>query len=718
MTEHAPVERVKNKGIWNLANGEVVRKITEREFLQCSELDGIVVEDGVTVRINSNGQPVATLRGGMHDFVSQNEVDRLMREQEYMWQRDHAGVWNTIKDTVKAVFRFFGASGKAPEKKTVDDFVRTLREKNIITAYMSLDREFPLIIGGNDTIAVRTKYLDTNVGVSMYLKITDIDEVIKNYFVGKTSLTIQDLKNELLPYVRISLQNILGDVELTTGSNIIPVECRDRIATALRQLSAVLHGVSVISVLEVTANNQDLQRFRDLERELYLSESELDYIRRTNEFKNRLAMTEAEQKVAEARNDFEVEKTLQELNKDRILNEEELRDFLRLMQTQRAIKESKSEYELQHALLELKRNKMVDADAMLKFEEDLKAGKLQRDLVNETMRVQGLATLALKKQTLEREISASEHQTRMQGLRQDIEADATSRDYVRQTQMQDARHDNNLLSEELRGRRAVDDYNFANAERRQDLNARQQELERRHMQEMQQMSMSQVEALARLEREQDDAEHRREMEAMLALQSHEREMNMQNIQLEMTKSDNLTRMGADQIAASQLSGMDATAQAELARSLGSGREAELLREQMAQQNALHAQYNNQMQGMMSQFLGAMNSRNDAELRQEQRRTEDMKEMKEEYRSQMQHEQQRLDANQQQSLDYTTRVSTSPSAQHAPTQGNVPVAVVIPSLGNQSFTLEQVKSLIAVGAIKPDTVVVVNGTQLLAANLVK
>ena len=80
---------------------------------------------------------------------------------------------------------------------------------------------------------------------------------------------------------------------------------------------------------------EDIERFRALSRELYLSESELDYLIRTNEFKNRLSDAQNAQLLGEASSGLEFDKRLDEINKDRLLHEEEIEKFKSLLKNER-----------------------------------------------------------------------------------------------------------------------------------------------------------------------------------------------------------------------------------------------------------------------------------------------------------------------------------------------------------------------------------------------
>ena len=90
------------------------------------------------------------------------------------------------------------------------------------------------------------------------------------------------------------------------------------------------------SVVEITTDNEDLERMHVLARELYLSEQELDYLHRTNDFKNRLTTVNIQQ----ARTDLELHKQLQEIKQDGVLTKDELEMFYIVLSRERRIFEA------------------------------------------------------------------------------------------------------------------------------------------------------------------------------------------------------------------------------------------------------------------------------------------------------------------------------------------------------------------------------------------
>lgn len=155
-------------------------------------------------------------------------------------------------------------------------------------------------------------------------------------------------------------------------------------------------------------------------------------------------------------------------------------------------------------------------------------------------------------------------------------------------------------------------------------------------------------------------------------------------------------MNADQLMAKNIGTMDAAAQAKFAESFSHLNEAELLKQNAEQQKELYekmikmAEANNisvkdiyttnadQQMLIMQQMMQAFATMNISANSGQQNvvnsmlgvmqnfantRINDAKDIKEEYRDQMHHEQERVDKNTEQSLNYTTRVKMSENMPH-------------------------------------------------------
>ena len=107
----------------------------------------------------------------------------------------------------------------------------------------------------------------------------------------------------------------------------------------------MLHGIGISNVLDITTENEAFERFRAIEEKLFCTDKEIDYLTRTNEFKNRLQSVENQQKVSEAKTEIDLRKELDQINNDQLIHEDEMEAFVQLLQSQKRIREAQTENE-------------------------------------------------------------------------------------------------------------------------------------------------------------------------------------------------------------------------------------------------------------------------------------------------------------------------------------------------------------------------------------
>ena len=409
--EHSPFTIVKNKAIWRIEKGEVARHIDEAEFINFEHVSGLIINEGVSAVICVNGKKVKELNGGIYDFVSPAEIEYILNQRV----QNEKSVCGFSKLAWRSIVRAWCGKkvGEVVKDntndnlKTIDDVIRSLNENSFISVYLKLDRSFPALFGtknGSDflPIIIKTKYLDAEFGVSMLVKIDDFDLFIKQYMADKSSITVDDIQKTLKNGVAMILQDELRNEEI--DGHGISKEARNRIMLRFMALSETLQGIQIVNIGDITCSNKDFERLRGLARELYCSEQELSYLKRINEFKNRLAGVEIINKVQEAKNDLELMKALDEVNKDKLLFTEEQEKFCMLLSRQKQIREAQNEMEVTKALNDIKRTKLLNEDEFEEFEESLRLGKFERNNIQEAMRLQSLATLQKKEIELKTEV--------------------------------------------------------------------------------------------------------------------------------------------------------------------------------------------------------------------------------------------------------------------------------------------------------------------------
>lgn len=752
---------VRNKAIWKLQQGELARHIAPDEWQYVAEhLSGIVIEEGTSAIIYVDGQEVAQLGSGMYVFDDKHaeaaEIEAQNRENE------HKGFLSRLRDNL---YRFFtghkreeSTSERNARRRRVQDIMARLKKDTIIDVYLKSDRIFPAIFGqqhladspgGYQPYEMQSRYLDVKVGVSMQMQIGDFKEFITNFMAGYKTVRISNVVKSLDGAVYSILKFRLRDVEISERGldeytfNTI----KNHLLTNLPNL---LHGVNIVDILDIATTNEQLARFRQVEEQLYCTEREYSFLQRTNEFRNRIAAEENDQKIREASSEQELRNRLDELNKDKLLHEDEMEQFVSLLMNQKAIREATNHADLDRAMTEIQRNRLITREEFDAFQEDFNNRRFERSQVSEQLRAKSLMATALAKLEVDKilnianiqnaeAISEAEFEAFKKGKGReaegwDLETTIYGRQYVYENQkllaeqdlkrkqnafdIEEAKHQSQLnaigrdetrqdvaLEHEqiLAGHKVAstirddeyehsvrvtkDNLGFEETKINMSLNAqaRQTDIHLTHAERMSKIAMQNMQAM-------------QEAELNMLKEKHAHEEKVTTIEADVTKTQIAAEkeMNADQLMAKNIGTMDAAAQAKFAESFSHLNEAELLMQNAEQQKELYekmikmAEANNisvkdiyttnanQQMLIMQQMMQAFATMNVSANSGQQNvvnsmlgvmqnfantRINDAKDIKEEYRGQMHHEQERVDKNTEQSLNYTTRVKMSENMPH-------------------------------------------------------
>ena len=763
---------VRNKAIWKLQQGELARHIAPDEWQYVAEhLSGIVIEEGTSAIIYVDGQEVAQLGSGMYVFDDKHaqaaEIEAQNRENE------HKGFLSRLRDNL---YRFFtghkreeSTSERNARRRRVQDIMARLKKDTIIDVYLKSDRIFPAIFGqqhladsadGYQPYEMQSRYLDVKVGVSMQMQIGDFKEFITNFMAGYKTVRISDVVKSLDGAVYSILKFRLRDVEISERGldeytfNAI----KSHLMTNLPNL---LHGVNIVDILDIATTNDQLARFRQVEEQLYCTEREYSFLQRTNEFRNRIAAEENDQKIREASSEQELRNRLDELNKDKLLHEDEMEQFVSLLMNQKAIREATNHADLDRAMTEIQRNRLITREEFDAFQEDFNNRRFERSQVSEQLRAKSLMATALAKLEVDKilnianiqnaeAISEAEFEVFKKGKGReaegwDLETAIYGRQYVYENQkllaeqdlkrkqnafsIEEAKHQSQLnaigrdetrqdvaLEHEqiLAGHKVAstirdDEHAFSNKVKEDDLGheIRKTEADLKAQQQQAEIQLGIEERQANIHLTNAERMSKIAMQNMQAMQEaelnilkekHAHEEKVTTIEADVTKTqiEAEKTMAADQLMAKNIGTMDAAAQAKFAESFSHLNEAELLKQNAEQQKELYekmikmAEANNinvkdiytqnaaQQTAMMSAMLNAFKDMNISATSGQQNvvnsmlgvmqnfantRINDAKDIKEEYRGQMHHEEERVDKNTEQSLNYTTRVKMSENMPH-------------------------------------------------------
>ena len=359
---------VKQKIFWNIRKGEVACHINEAEFVHYDNAQGLIVNDGTTAYIKSGGKVLAEIHGGVYDFVDPEELQKILEKREGglagLLSAGGRFIINAIlgrrvKDKIK------DKTPKPEQQESLDAIIECLRKKEILSLQLKLDKEFSLIFGngtaGNEEgfspMKIRTKLLDVEMGVRAVFRIDNFETFARHFLVDNRVATTKSLADSLLPTIQTAVQSVMQgrEIEGTT----IPQDILDAVKANIMAQNKDFHGLVLDNIAEIVMSNEDLERFRQLSRELYLSEQELNYLHRTNDFRNRLALETNNQQIADARNDLQLYQGLQDVNKDLLLTEDELDKFYTVLSREKRIRDARSEDEINAALADIAKTEML-----------------------------------------------------------------------------------------------------------------------------------------------------------------------------------------------------------------------------------------------------------------------------------------------------------------------------------------------------------------------
>lgn len=706
---------LKNKGTWVIAPGEIARHISESDFANIAHLSGIIIQPGVSALIYSDGREIAQIGSGQYDFVSDKEIEDLANTRNTGWKSIRGigiNIWKAVTRIISG--RKIGAPEKdfTKSQHTREEIIQHLNSASNISLYLKVDKPFPALFGydpfktGSDSFVpmkIRTRLFDVDVCVSLVLQISDFRECIRYYMTSKSSLTTGDIQAAISPHITRILQDVLRYEDI--DENGISSEISNKIAARLLETERYLFGIKITGVPEITCDNKALERYRQLAKELYCSEKELDYLRRTNEFKNRLAAAELEQKVGESRSELELKVALDEVNKDRLLHNEEMEIFVQTLKTRKEDRENDLLESLGNSTIRkmeiaasVQKRELVISDELDSIKADLKfqAYKRDKEYESETIDIDSFIygkRFAVKKRMLEDSFElediARKQQYKVNLENEDIKTALIGKQLeqkrLNDMYARDRRDDDYAHAQRVK----EDEYQFKKRQKADEIDnfKKAQDISLSALERMSQLSESQLDNAARREsmRRQEEQRH----EQYLAELARQKEMD--RLQAENQKASIYSGMAASQIAATALtSGIEkgtisneavesiasiftSEKEAAAAQAILRAREEDFYRANQEKDRLMQNQRDDmkEMMGMAFDFSREAMQNAGAEriLREKEReehikqlsdvhsqRYEEMKEIKEEYREQMMHEQSRTDANQDKALDYTTKVT--------------------------------------------------------------
>lgn len=602
---------------WNITPGQVARVITEQEMATYKDIEGIIISEGTTAYIRANGTTIATISGGSYDF----QPRRTPIGETISTSISNA--WQIIIDLFKSRRKLLENQSEQDTKvemhaKQQREIFAQAKAGASFSIVILLDRAFPMLVGAKQEhlddyknfkpMLIHTQHHDLNVGLNAYFRIKEQEKFILHYLVDKQYLNTAILIDEIAETVRTAIQEVLYNQSVT--SNRIPNELLPTIKMQLNKAAEeAFWGLEIVRIVEISADNEDIQRFNNLSHEMYLSEQELDYLRRTNDFKNRLADVNNSQQIHTARTAVELQQRLNEINRDRLLTEDEMNKFVLLLENERLLREARTTEEREAALAEIERTRLIREDDLAEI----------RALSEQHAYQRGMALrLSQLKDSIEFE------RIRMQGANEMMIEKAKTELHIQQM----------LEDQNAANRQRNADFDYQQRKREADLQFEQRK--REHDLEMEEDKQQQERLMQILQAQEASKENERKHQAEMQAQQFAHNENMANIQSNLTPEQILAMSGGDVAL-------------EFARSYTARNNADV--ERAASERLNEEQRRNQE--MMYQLMNRMldNQANQTNLQAQQTF----------------YQQQRADNAYNQSLNYTTRQEYTPEPASRPLQ---------------------------------------------------
>lgn len=645
------VEKINgNKAMWTIHPSVIAQRISEKDFQNMSNISGIVIQPGTSAVIYLNGKELAQLNSGEYVFAKNEDVQKIMDQTIVDYEKLHGN--NSIPGFIKSgwqkIVRFVTGHkvGEAEaninnKRRTVDEVVQHLYSSsgNNISIYLKVNSPFPTIFGydpykdGREAFVpmqIKAKYLNIEVCVVMLMQIKDFEKFLSYYMTYRSCVSVMDIQKDIERYVRNAVQDELFNEDITEAG--ISNEAKSRIIVRLKELDRYLYGISVVDVPEISCSSEVLDRFREVASEIFCSEKELDYLQRSNELKNRLAAIEVDQ----MRSDLEKSKAIDEVNKDRLLHEDEVVRF----KTSLALK---SEDDMAEMMAESAAKKIAINTAIIKRQ-------------------------ALAENEIEELKSDIQFNNSKKALERVKELEDFERNHSYTKQIEDALNEQRLNEINIGTRRVTDDY-----ERSRHKASVYDEIEEVKM--WQDVAHQGLQRTQELEERAKANEHSRKMEEM----SMEQRAAMAEQQAKNEALRIYSTMGADAITATAIATgvkFDEHSAAAADSIAGSKHEVAALKALLQMREEDHRaskaeleraedRHREDIRYVLDRTLDSQANMHNVQMKNMEEKVQDAKDIKEEYRSELHHQQERTDHTQDSALNYTTKVTIAPASQPEP-----------------------------------------------------
>lgn len=621
---------IKNKIVWNIPVGEIAYRISEKEMETLLNATGIVVDEGVTAYIYIDGRVAAEIHGGTYDFVSNEELQRKLNAR-------FGGMADKLKNVWKVITRFWvGTStqerinqqNNVANASSIDEVVASIRKDASYSVILKVDKEFPLVF----ETTINTSQYNGKVGIGIAARITNFQQFIQQFFVSGSRHNVSN----------IDVRDILyGTVEDCLRSESFPGgqvsdDVRSRLLNRLQaRMTELSLGIDIVRVTDCTINSEDMNRLRALDREIYLSEAELDRLHKINIIKNRLSNEEAQQQIEAARGELGIIQVMNEINRDNLLAEDEMQAFVETLANARRLRTAQNQEDYDAAIQGIRQAQILrETDIQLLVAESNER-LYQRSTAFSLLQLQDTIHRNKIEQAAGHEMQQAEMQHQI-GLTRIKDAYQDER-FLKQLEQENLR-----FKSSLQKRREIHDQDVVEMED----------------------NIRMLDGLRELDEKKRQADHNRQMEIINNQHAHRLEEEKEKHTHEKNVLEIKSRMTAEQLTGEQLSKLPQEALvayfnngnkeiAALARAEAERRIAEFIDKRSSEMTYM-------MADLLRKALDAAGGSAESE-----------RQRAEEYRADLHREQDRYDRQQEQVTRYTIGGNKAPSSQ--PSAPTVPPA---------------------------------------------
>ena len=285
---------------WNILPGQLGLKIDSREIASYGRVKGLVIQEGVKALFFINGKIAAQLDAGKYEFKSFPDVS-FKDDTEEKKQSRVAAFFSNVRN-------FFRSAPQLPNNV------------QNVSVVLVRSTEFPLVFSVKD---VATAGVRSEVGLHILCRVSNINDFYASMLLDKTFVSFESVKNQLEPVIKNVLNSALASFPADNLNG-----AQDALLAALKtQVASIYSYFDVSKIISLTAQNEELERIRKLQEELYISELELTELTKRNSFLNRLQDENNAQELREARSQVDFQAAMDKIDQDRELNEDERLKF-------------------------------------------------------------------------------------------------------------------------------------------------------------------------------------------------------------------------------------------------------------------------------------------------------------------------------------------------------------------------------------------------------